>query len=85
MSYRVVVRPSARKDVERLPEEARDRVRVGIRTLAEDPRGPNTKRLYGKLAGLRRLRVGDYRVIYDLDDKTHRVVILRVTIRESAY
>jgi mRNA interferase RelE/StbE len=85
VSYTVRVRPSARKDVGRLPQEVRRRVAAGIRALAEDPRGTNTKHLHGRLAGLRRLRVGDYRVLYVVDDQAQQIDVLRVGTRESVY
>jgi mRNA interferase RelE/StbE len=79
------LRPSARKDLDQLPHRARDRVIAGLGLLAQDPRGPNTKRLCGQLAGLRRLRVGDYRAVYDVDDKAQLVDVLRISKRGNAY
>ena len=85
MSYRPVVRPSARKDLGCLPAETRGRIAAGIRGLAEDPRGSEHQATLGRLAGLRRLRVGEYRVMYEVDDEARQVDILRIGKRESLY
>ena len=85
MKYRLDLRPSARKDLEDLPQEARDRVAAGVRTLIQDPRGPNSKALHGKFAGRHRLRVGNYRVMYIVDDEAHVVDVIRIGPRENFY
>jgi mRNA interferase RelE/StbE len=54
--------------------------------LERDPRQHNNiKRLKGKYLGLSRYRVGDWRVIYRIDDSTNRVVVLSVANRREAY
>jgi len=57
-----------------------------FRQLEHDPRRHNNiKRLSGKLAGLSRYRVGDWRVIYRIDDRANRVVVLSIANRREAY
>jgi mRNA interferase RelE/StbE len=54
--------------------------------LERDPRRHNNiKRLKGKYLGLSRYRVGDWRVIYRIDDSTNRVLVLSVANRREAY
>jgi mRNA interferase RelE/StbE len=54
--------------------------------LERDPRRHNNiKRLTGKYLGLSRYRVGDWRVIYRIDDSTNRVLVLSVANRREAY
>ena len=54
--------------------------------LERDPRRHNNiKRLSGELAGLLRYRVGDWRVIYRIDDETNRVLVLTIAHRREAY
>lgn len=54
--------------------------------LETDPRsGNNVKRLTGPLAGLLRYRVGDYRVVYEVDDAAHRVFVVTIAHRRHAY
>jgi mRNA interferase RelE/StbE len=54
--------------------------------LKQNPRShSNSKRLKGRLAGLWRYRVGDWRVVYRIDDEQDRVVILAIAHRREAY
>jgi mRNA interferase RelE/StbE len=54
--------------------------------LERDPRRHNNiKRLTGEVAGAYRYRVGDWRVIYDIDDGLHRVFVLSIAHRREAY
>ncbi|MBU4273553.1 MAG: type II toxin-antitoxin system RelE/ParE family toxin [Planctomycetes bacterium] len=54
--------------------------------LAEDPRShPNIKRLTGTLRGRFRYRVGDWRVVYRVDDKVRRITILVIAHRSGVY
>lgn len=77
MSYRVEYTESVRRDLRRLPGFYRQRVRRTIEALADDPRPPQAKELRG-LPGRYRLWIGDYRLIYAVDDEAILVVILRV-------
>ena len=82
--YRVLLERGAEKDLSRLSFEIHDRVIAAIRALANNPRPPGCR----KLAGTKndwRVRVGDYRVVYEIADQ-HRVVrINRVRHRREVY
>ena len=83
-SHRVELAPAAQRQLRRLPAGDAARLRGPILALAIEPRLPGT----AKLAGTEfwRLRVGDLRVIYLIDDAASLVVVLRVARRsESAY
>lgn len=82
--YRVVVERSAEKDLRRLPLDVRSRVVDALRRLADDPRPVGSR----KLAGTKhdwRIRVGDYRVIYEIADSIRVVRVYRVRHRREAY
>ncbi len=84
MAYRVVVLSRAAKDLaklERLP--AYRAVRAALLSLADDPRPPGCKKL--TLAQGWRVRVGDYRIIYDIDDVVRIVSVERVGHRRDVY
>ena len=85
MSYRVEVLRQASKDLEALPTGARQRVRAGVDSLATDPRAGNTRALQANLKGLRRLRVGDYRVTYEVHDLARLVTVIEVGHRRDVY
>ena len=83
-TYAITFARSARKELERLGEPIGTRVFRRIERLGSDPR-PNGCR---KLAGadeLWRIRVGDYRVIYSVDDAGHVVDINSIRHRSDAY
>jgi mRNA interferase RelE/StbE len=82
--YRVIVERSAEKDLRRLPLDMRFRVADPLRSLANDPRLVGSR----KLAGTKhdwRIRVGDYRVIYEIADSIRVVRVYRVRHRRDAY
>ena len=85
MRYRVELRPSALRDLRKLPAEARARLSPRIDALADDPRARGTKALKGQLKGMGRLRVGDYRVTFVVDDTQRTVEVLRAGHRGSLY
>jgi mRNA interferase RelE/StbE len=80
--HRLLTRPSAEKDLDRLRGEAWQRVKEALLALRENPRPPGCTRLAG---GGWRIRIGDMRAIYDVDDDGQTVTILRVKHRKDAY
>jgi mRNA interferase RelE/StbE len=81
--YRIDVKRGARKDLESLPPALRRRVSAAIDQLAQEPRPPSSIKLAG--LGMYRIRVGDYCVIYDVDDPAQAIIILRIRHRREAY
>ncbi len=82
--YRVLLERSAEKDLARLSLEIHDRVITSIRALATDPRPPGCRKLTGSKQDWR-IRVGDYRVIYEIADEIRVVRVNRVRHRREAY
>ncbi|HEY4953460.1 MAG TPA: type II toxin-antitoxin system RelE/ParE family toxin [Gemmatimonadaceae bacterium] len=81
--YRVLVKPSAAKDIEKVPVEQRRRIATRILSLAENPRPYGCEKLTGD--DLFRIRQGDYRVVYSIEDEVHVVRVLRVGHRRDVY
>ena len=82
--HRVEFAPAAERQLRRLPPGDAARLRHPILSLATTPRPPGSVKLVG--TDLWRLRVGDRRAIYLIDDAAHVIVILRVVRRaESTY
>ena len=82
--YRVELAPAAQRQLRRLPPGATASLRGPILALAIDPRPPRATKLEG--TEFWRIRTGDLRIIYSIDDKARRVAILRVARRsESTY
>ena len=84
MSYEVAFARSARRELMRLPEQTAVRILSRIDSLISDPRPPGSRKLRGHDA-LWRVRVGDYRVVYDVSDNDRRVEIVAVRHRSAAY
>ena len=83
MSYEVIVERKARKALARLPSTAYDRAMRAVANLAEDPRPRQSLALQGRSG--RRLRVGDYRIIYEVNDERREVFVAEVWHRQRDY
>ena len=83
MSYSVRIKDSAAKELARLPRDARERLVDAIDSLGETPLAGSA--LKGQLLGLRRLRVGDYRIVYEVRENELVVLVVRVSHRREAY
>lgn len=83
MTYSLSILPRAVKELRRISPEIRSRIHPHVTALAEDPRPPRSRKLAGREGY--RIRVGDYRVLYDVDDASRSVVILHVGHRSNVY
>ena len=83
MSYAVRIKRSARKELARIPKPDRQRAVEAIRRLGENPHTGSV--LKGDHQGLRRIRGGAWRVLYEVDDEASVVLILRAAHRRDAY
>lgn len=83
MSHSITVRRSAEKELKRVPAPDRRRIVEAIDGLKEYPHAGRA--LKRGLQGLRRIRVGDWRVLYAVDDETSVVSVVRVAHRRDAY
>jgi len=84
MRYEIEFRPSARKELRKLPH--RDQVRLvrAVEKLAENPRPPGVKKLRGE-DDLYRIRAGDYRIVYQIQDDRLVVLVVRIGHRRDVY
>jgi mRNA interferase RelE/StbE len=83
VSYRIELRPAAIRALKRIDHQDRDRIRGAIALLGQDPRPPGAKALQGR-DGLR-VRVGDYRIIYTVQDDVLLVVVVTLGHRRDVY
>jgi mRNA interferase RelE/StbE len=84
-SYSLYIKPSAGKELEAVGSKP-DRLRIigKIRSLAEDPRPHGSEKLAG-YDDRYRIRQGNYRVVYAIDDEAGRVTIYKVGHRKDIY
>jgi len=83
MAYRIKSLPSARRSLARLPKRVQQQASRRIDGLALDPRPAASKQLSGDLREFRRLRIGDYRVVYLIQDDALIVVVVAVGHRRD--
>jgi len=83
MSYALTYKPSVERELMRLPREILGRADAAIQKLGQVPRPPGCIKLAGVDAY--RVRVGDYRIIYSIDDASRVVVIQAVRHRREVY
>lgn len=82
--YRIVLADRAERELRRLDREAQSRIVTAIRQLAADPRhNPRVKRLSGRVGY--RMRVGDYRVLFDIEDDRLVVLVIQIGHRREVY
>ena len=83
MSYEVHTTGKVEKAIARLPSDAYDRMNDAIDALADDPRPPGCKKLGG--GDGYRIRVGEWRAIYRVNDRERKVDVVRVAHRRDVY
>ncbi|MFC2171808.1 type II toxin-antitoxin system RelE/ParE family toxin [Acidobacteriota bacterium] len=84
MTYQIVLRPAAKRNLKRLPKEVQIRVSKRISQLRSDPRPPGAEKLEGAEQTYR-IRIGDYRVLYEIHKKKVLIVIIRIRHRGDVY
>ena len=85
MAYRVELATATQRDLRRLPREVQARLATPIQALGENPRPANVRKVRGQDRTWR-VRVGPYRIIYDIHDEQALVVVLKVDRRrETTY
>jgi mRNA interferase RelE/StbE len=84
VTYLVDISPAAHRQLRKLDPQGRRRIQAAIELLAEEPRPPAATQLVNS-GGAWRVRVGDYRIIYDIDDGVLVVLVLAVGHRREVY
>ena len=83
MTYRIELETRARREYRDLPNRIRDLIADVIDDLQADPRPPGCRKLVGEDGY--RVRTGDYRVLYAIDDASRLVRIYRIGHRSAVY
>ncbi len=81
--YKVTVKKSAAKELEDIPKKDLQRIVKRIQSLVENPRPTGSQKLSGQEQY--RIRQGDYRIVYFIDDKTLIVDVFRIGHRREIY
>lgn len=83
MSHTILLLPSAARDCDRLSRDVYERCRKAIAKLESTPRPPGCQKLVGEDGY--RIRFGDYRVLYRIDDAAKKIFVYRVKHRREVY
>jgi len=83
MKYSLSILPRAQKELAQISSRTYERLVKAIRELGDDPRPAGCRKLTGREGW--RIRVGDFRIIYEIDDGRHAVTILHVGNRRDIY
>jgi mRNA interferase RelE/StbE len=83
--YRIEFRPAAARQFRKLPRQAQRRIDAALRLLQDSPRPPKAEALKGALRGYLRIRTGDYRVVYCVEDDRLVICVVRVAHRRDVY
>ena len=84
MAYRIEFKPSAAKEFSQLPKNVQKRITAKVNTLADNPRPRGVEKLEGQ-ENRYRIRVGDYRVTYEIHDEVLLVLVVRIGHRREVY
>jgi len=80
----ILLERNAERDLKKLPKDMFDRVVLSIRSLAQNIRPHGARKIIGSKNDWR-IRVGDYRIIYEIDEEVRAVKIMRIRHRREAY
>ena len=84
MTYRIALSPMAARQLRKLDAQVRRRIQAALDLLAEQPRPPSATRLVGG-AGEWRVRTGDYRIVYEIEEQRLLILVLRIGHRREVY
>lgn len=82
-SYKIVIKRSAAKEIEDVPKAHRKRIVSRIQDLSKEPRPSGVKKLSGEEKY--RIRQGDYRILYRIEDSIVTVTVVKVGNRKDVY
>ena len=82
--YAVFLKPAAERALKKIAQPTLRRIAKAIDTIGNDPRPSGATALQGE-SGLLRIRVGDYRIIYSIDDTVLTVLVVAIGHRREVY
>jgi mRNA interferase RelE/StbE len=82
--YQLIVKPGAQREIEGLDRPMQRRVAEALARIEQNPRGQDTVKLTGTKATYRK-RVGQWRIVYEIQDDTHSIFVTLVAHRRDVY
>jgi len=84
MPYRVFIERNAEKNFKKTPKEIKKKIIAAVAELKNNPRPLNVRKISDSESSYR-IRIGDYRIIYEIDEKRKKINIFRIRHRKEAY
>lgn len=84
MTYKVEITPAAKRQIKKLIQSVQLVIVERLEQLTENPRPPGALKMQGA-ESLYRIRVGDYRIIYEIQDQTLLIAVVKVGHRGDVY
>jgi len=82
--YKVFLEKRAEREIKKLPAEIFYRIILKLKTLSENPKPPGCRKITGAESDWR-IRIGDYRIIYEIDEQEKAVKVMRIRHRRDVY
>lgn len=83
MQYKVYLKKSAERELNRIPDKIHDKIVEHLLSLQENPRPNSSKKLHGQEGY--RIRIGDYRILYIIEEIKNKIEIYSIVHRKDAY
>ena len=83
MKYKIAIKRNAQKSLSKIPHPFQQQIIESIKHLSDDPYPKNSKKLSGRPAW--RIRIGDYRIIYEINNNILNILILVISHRKNVY
>lgn len=84
MKYRIEIKKSAAKELKKIPRPDQKRISIAIDNLAENLPNPDTTKMKGNNP-FHKIRVGDYRIIYEIQNNVLLILIIKIGHRKDIY
>jgi mRNA interferase RelE/StbE len=84
MTYTIIIPKAVQKQLDALPDDVYERIAAKVQQLAENPRPDGVVKLKGS-ENEYRIRIGDYRVRYEIEDEELRILLLQCKNRKEVY
>lgn len=85
IQYKIRNTKTAEKQLQKLPKDIQIRILNKCKSLCLNPRGPDTKKMVGWDYNQYRVRVGDYRIIYTIEDDIVLITVIKIGHRNDIY
>ena len=82
--HKVLLGPAAEKDLDKLPKSLFTRIIKELKALEENPRPRGSRKIVGTVSDWR-VRVGDYRIVYEIREEEKEIKVMRIKHRREAY